>query len=246
VKNALEAAVYEAREKLEGESLIKVTTGEQREEVSKLCTDIDDWVYEGSVRKSDYDERLDRLQALLGPMDERIAELEAREDLPSTVDEAVASMKEMEATIRKDMPWVNASKIEKAQEKLAEFMTWWAQRQDKQKELPLSEAPAFTKDQVQDKLSTVQKEWEKLKKIKKPKESKKDVSPTKAEQEKTMAPGSETLPDTVEATETVLTEVKKAKADAIEQEDYDKAQDLKKKQELLAKHLASLKEKAEL
>merc|ERR1711998_809084 len=218
--------------------------------VSKLCTDIDEWVYEGSVQKSYYDERLERLRALLGPMDERIAELEAREDLPGTVDEAVASMKEVEATIRKDMPWVNASKIEKAQEKLTEFMSWWAQRQDKQKELPLSEAPAFTKAEVQDKLAVVEKEWEKLKKIKKPeeskesKESKKDASPTKAEQEKT--PSSEALPDTLEATEIALAEVKKAKADAIEQEDYDKAQELKKKQELLAKHLASLKEKAEL
>merc|ERR1711985_109149 len=104
-----------------------------------------------------------------------------------------------------------------------------------------------TKADVQDKLAVVQKEWEKLKKIKKPKESKetkKDASPTKAEQDKT--PDSETLPDTVEATEIALTEVKKAKADAIEQEDYDKAQDLKKKQELLSKHLTSLKEKAEL
>merc|ERR1711907_9891 len=113
-------------------------------------------------------------------------------------------MKEMEATIRKDMPWVNASKIEKAQEKLAEFKTWWAQRQDKQKELPLSEAPAFTKAEVQDKLAVVQKEWEKLKKIKKPKESKeskKDASSAKTEQEKTSASGSETLPETLEATE---------------------------------------------
>jgi len=249
VKNELEASVYAARDKLEGDLLVKVTTEEQREEVSKLCTEIDEWVYEGSVQKSDYDERLERLNALLGPMDERIVELEAREDLPSTVGEAVASMKEMEATVRKDMPWVNASKVEKAQEKLAEFMSWWTQRQDKQKELPLSEAPAFTKVEVQDKLVVVQKEWEKLKKIKKPKESKeskKDVSATKTEQEKTPAPGSEMLPDTVEETEIVLTEVKKAKADAIEQEDYDKAQELKKKQELLAKHLVSLKEKAEL
>merc|ERR1711907_562558 len=138
-------------------------------------------------------------------------------------------MKEMEATIRKDMPWVNASKIEKAQEKLAEFQTWWAQRQDKQKELPLSEAPAFTKAEVQDKLAAVQKEFEKLKKIKKPKESKeskKDASSTtKSEQEKTTTPGSEKLPETVEATEIALAEVKKPKADAIEQEDYDKAQE---------------------
>jgi len=57
----------------------------------------------------------------------------------------------------------------------------------------------------------------------------------------------EGLPKTVEETEKELGEVKKAKADAIENEDYDKAQMLKKKQETLSKHLAQLKdEKSEL
>jgi len=57
---------------------------------------------------------------------------------------------------------------------------------------------------------------------------------------------SSSLPETIDATESKLTEVKKAKADAIENEDYDKAQELKKEQEALAKHLAQLKEKEEL
>ena len=40
-------------------------------------------------------------------------------------------------------------------------------------------------------------------------------------------------------------EVKKAKADAIEQEDYGKAQEFKKKQDLLNERLASIKNKVE-
>jgi hypothetical protein len=56
-----------------------------------------------------------------------------------------------------------------------------------------------------------------------------------------------TLPDTVEATEIALTKVKKEKADAIRQEDYDKAKSCKQKEEWLVEHLlhlGSVQEKA--
>jgi len=110
--------------------------------------------------------------------------------------------------------------------------------------LPLSEVPAFTKIEVVDKVKQVQQEWDKLKKIKKPKAEtkKKDAKEDdKADEKKT----DESLPVSIEATEKALSDVKKAKADAIENEDYDKAQDVKKQQEALTKHLAQLKEKAE-
>merc|ERR1712079_475991 len=108
---------------------------------------------------------------------------------------------------------------------LTEFSDWWSQRQEKQKALPLSEAPAFTKAEVIEKVKKVQQEWEKLKKIKKPKDTKKkDTNEDKESKTKDTS----SLPDTVAATETKLSAVKKAKADAIENEDYDKAQELKK------------------
>lgn len=99
-------------------------------------------------------------------MEERASELEARADLPDFVQESINDMNQVKAMIKKNMSWVNETKIEKAQEKLTEFVEWWSQRQEKQKELPLSEAPAFTKADVVDRLNKVQKEWEKLKKIK--------------------------------------------------------------------------------
>jgi len=242
MKNELEALVYSARDKMEGEILMKVATSEQREEVTKLCGEIEDWSYESSVEKNDYEQRLQSLRALLGPMEERALEFEAREDLPDLVKEHLDEMKQTKAMIKKNMTWVNESKIEKAEEKLTEFTDWWAQRQEKQKALPLSEAPAFTKAEVVEKVKKVQQEWEKLKKIKKPKEPKKKD----AKEDTEPKVKDESLPETIEATESKLNDVKKAKADAIENEDYDKAQEHKKQQEALTKHLAQLKEKAEL
>jgi len=244
MKNELEALVYGSRDKMEDGILVKVSTSDQRDEVVKLSGEIEEWSYEGSTEKNEYETRLVSLRALLGPMEERAQELEAREDLPDMVKEILDDIKQSKSTIKKEMSWVNESKIEKAQEKLSEFTEWWGQRQEKQKKLPLSEVPAFTKIEVVDKVKQVQQEWDKLKKIKKPKAEtkKKDAKEDdKADEKKT----DESLPASIEATEKALSDVKKAKADAIENEDYDKAQDVKKQQEALTKHLAQLKEKAD-
>jgi len=242
MKNELEAAIYGARDKLEGETLTQVSTVEQREEVTKLCTEIEDWTYEGSTSKMDYETRLESLRAVLGPIEERALELEARSELPETVKEILDDIQLAKAFIKKNMTWLNESKIEKTQEKLSEFTDWWAQRQEKQKSLPLSEAPAYTKADVVERIGKVQKEWEKLKKLKKPKEQK-EVKKKDGKEKDAKKPD---LPDTVEATEKALADARKAKQDAVANEDYDKAQALKKDEDALQKHLAQLKEKNEL
>lgn len=246
LKNELESLIYSARDKMEGETLMQVSTTEQRDEVTKLCGEVEEWSYEGSINKNDYEQRLESLKALLGPMEERVVEMEAREDLPGTVKDYIDDVKDIKKMMKKNMSWVNETKIEKADEKLTEFTEWWSQRQEKQKALPLSEAPAYTKAEVLEKVKKMQLEWDKLKKLKKPKETKKKETSDEKGKDTKGKDESSSLPETIDATESKLTEVKKAKADAIENEDYDKAQELKKEQEALAKHLAQLKEKEEL
>merc|ERR1712039_741669 len=92
-----------------------------------------------------------------------------REDIPDQVKGAVADMKKDHAHIEKNMTWVTASKTEAALKKLTEFEAWWKKKQEKQAELPLHEAPAFTKKEVQEKVAKIQKKFDELKKIKKPK-----------------------------------------------------------------------------
>lgn len=240
MSNELEAAIYSAREKVEMETLMQVSTEEQREAVTKLCGDIEEWTYEGSTEKHEYEKRLDGLKELLGPMEERAQELEARSELGDTIKEAVEEWEKSRQHIEKDMPWVNATKLEAAKTKVDEFNKWWAQRQEKQQDLPLHEAPAFTKSEVMEKKEKVDKEWEKLKKIKKPKEPKKPKkNATDAEAKKDDGPA---LPTDVEATEKELEDIKKKKVEAVENEDFDTAQNLKKRQDALTKHLAKLKE----
>merc|ERR1711972_1012924 len=51
MKNQLEAAIYGSRDKVERDDIVKVSTESQREEVVKLCTEYEEWMYEGATAK---------------------------------------------------------------------------------------------------------------------------------------------------------------------------------------------------
>jgi len=243
MSNELEASIYSARDKLESESIMQVSAEDQREAVTKLCGEIEEWTYEGSTEKHEYEKRLEDLRALLGPMEERAQELEARADIPDMVKEAVEGVEETRSIIKKNMTWVNETKIEAASEKLEEFQKWWTGRQEKQKELPLYEVPAYTKADVIEKIKELNKEWDKLKKIKKPKEAKKPKKDDEKDAKKDKDAAEEaSLPSDVAATEAEIEDIKKKKGEAVENEDFDTAQNLKKRQDALIKHLSKLKE----
>lgn len=244
IKNELEAAIYSSRDKLEREEIVKVTTEEQREELSKMATELEDWIYEPGATKSDFEQKLTALQGLVGPMEERAQEMESRASLDDTVQEAIDDFKKARKQIEKNMTWVHANKTEAVLKKQTEFEEWWKKKSEQQQTLPLHEAPAFTVSEVREKISKITKEWDKLKKTKKPKEPKakkagKNETSAKAKAE-------EKLPETVEAAEKELAAVREKKSAAVENEDFDLAHSLKQHEKLLAGHLEALKAKSEL
>merc|ERR1711920_408009 len=159
-KNELEASIYGARDKLERDEVIKVSTEEQREELTKLCTEYEDWMYESGATRQDYETRLKALSDLISPMEERALELESRPDVEENVKDAIADAKKDHDFIVKNMTWVNVNKTEAALKKLTEFEEWWTKKQEQQKTLPLHEAPAYTKLEVQEKVGQIQQEIE--------------------------------------------------------------------------------------
>eukprot|EP00913_Durusdinium_trenchii_P013455 g12635.t1 len=160
--------------------------------------------------------------------------------------------------IAKNMTWVSTNKTDAATEKLADFESWWAKKQQQQAKLPLHEAPAYTKQEVLSQISKVKKEWEKLKKIKKPKETKpKDKA--KADKNSSSGEGKaedgafrleESLPSDIDAVEKELSEISVKKMNAVEKEDFDLAHSLKQREQALSEQLKKLKaekdEKGEL
>ncbi|CAE8714382.1 unnamed protein product [Polarella glacialis] len=246
LKNELEAAIYGSRDKLEKDEIIKVSTEPQREEVTKLCNELEEQDWTG-LKKTDYENQLKTLQDLLGPLEERALEYEARADLPDTVKEALDAVKQMQAHIAKNLSWVNSSKTEAAEKKTDELKEWWSKKTKQQKELPLSEAPAYTKVDVLEKLSKLKKEWQKIMKLKKPKEVKpKKGKASNATSADDFAKAEEpAVPGTVEEVEKELAELREKKIAAVENEDFDAAHVLKQREQALVKQLAKLKEDGE-
>jgi len=243
IKNDLEADIYSSREKVERDDIVKVSTEEQRAEVIKYCTEYEEWMYEGSTEKSEFDKRVNRLKELLGPMEERANELDARSEMPEQVEEAVAKMNKFHADITKNKTWVNETKFEAAVEKITNFSAWWSKKQASQKDLPLHEAPAYTKVEVMDALKKLQKEFDKGIKAatKKPKEDKKkkNATNTSSDTAKEEPVKEEALPADATATQAALDAVREKKLEAVEKEDFDEAHALKKREEALKAHLAT-------
>jgi len=248
MKNELEASIYGSRDKMELGDIQKVTTDEQREEVVKLCTEYEEWLYEGSTSKTEFETRLNKLKDLLGPMEERALELESREDVADNVKEVVAKMNKFHDDLKKNKTWVNETKLEAAVKKLTDFEEWWTKKQDSQKDLPLHEAPAYTKAEVTERIGKLQKDWDKSMKAatKKPKEDKKTAkgaNATDASSSSAKADAKEeALPSDAKAVEEELKSVREKKAQAVEDEDFDKANELKQRETTLKAHLATLEQ----
>eukprot|EP00448_Togula_jolla_P023945 CAMPEP_0170592806 /NCGR_PEP_ID=MMETSP0224-20130122/13116_1 /TAXON_ID=285029 /ORGANISM="Togula jolla, Strain CCCM 725" /LENGTH=918 /DNA_ID=CAMNT_0010916727 /DNA_START=198 /DNA_END=2954 /DNA_ORIENTATION=+ len=240
LKNELEAVIYGSRDKLENSDIIKVSTEEQREAVTKLLTEYEDWMYETGAVKSDYEERLTTLRNHMAPLEERALELEARYDLADTVKDSVEGMKRLASQIMKNMTWVNVTKPQAILEKLGELEEWWQKKQDQQAKLPLHEAPAFTKSEVSEKLGKLRKELDKLKKTKKPKETKAKGAKNATGDATKGSKEEEEMPADIEATEKKLAALRIKKSEAVEREDFDAAHKLKASEKALTEHLARL------
>jgi len=251
IKNELEAAIYGSRDKVEREDIVKVSTEEQREEVVKLCTEYEEWMYEGGTSKSDYESRFNKLKDLLGPMEERALELESRSDVEDNVKDVLDKIKKAQEDLVKNKTWVNETKLEAAVKKVTDFEEWWTKKRDSQKDLPLHEAPAYTKAEVTEKVDKLRKDWDKSIKAatKKPKEDKKkdkkNATNATSGGTKEEATKEEALPTDAAAVEAELKAVQEKKAAAVEAEDFDEANSLKQRETKLKAHLATL-EKSEL
>jgi len=234
IKNELEASIYSSRDKMDREDIIKISTAQQREAVIKLCMEYEDFMYEPGSTLKDYQDRLLTLQDMVAAMEERSVELEARQDtLPELVDEVTTEVRKTLSHIKRNVTWMNPNKTEALAASLADFKVWWEKKLQQQNVLPLHEAPAFTKQNVKDKLDELRKESETLRKMKKPKEPKTKLASGDATEEPSLTPD-------IDALLKEHAEVKKLKQAAVAKEDFDTANKLKKRELKLKAKLSEL------
>jgi len=173
-RNSLESLVYSSRDKMDDTAFKKVMSANELKKLAETCTETQEWL-DGDGMNADlatYTQRLADMESQMEKGTMRAQELEKRSELISQVSDDLKKVKEDQVACEA-MPWLNATKVELAKAKLAEFTTFWEEVNTKQKSLNDHDDPAYRAADVTEKLSTVVKVWSKLKKTKKPKDPKK-------------------------------------------------------------------------
>mmetsp|Transcript_49461 Transcript_49461/g.159698 ORF Transcript_49461/g.159698 Transcript_49461/m.159698 type:complete len:963 (-) Transcript_49461:142-3030(-) len=170
-KNALEAYIYESRDKIgDDENCQKVSTEEDRGKVSEALSTMEDWLYEDEARDANVTlltEKLESLQALVVPIRSRAWEVEQRETLPELVVKVKDYVNSTLSYVEKNMTWVDAKEREGVANLTAKFEEWYANLTEQQETKALTEEPAYTAQQVKMALSRMQSEATRLTKIRK-------------------------------------------------------------------------------
>merc|ERR1712100_483901 len=111
----------------------------------------------------------------MGPITERLQEIEQRPDTKKYVTNVLAKLGEAKAAIEEKMPWVEAEKVEKAWTKVEEFKTWWEKKDAQQDALAAHEAPAYRCNDAEKQAQSLVEDLDRLPKRKKPKEKKNET-----------------------------------------------------------------------
>jgi len=170
-KNALEAYIYESRDKVnDDEHCQTVSTEEQRSEISEALMAMEDWLYEDEAIHANVsllNDKLRSLQDLVVPIRRRAWELEQRELLPEIIEKVKEYVNSTLTYVENNMTWVDAKELEGVKNLTTQFEAWYANVTEQQKEKPLTEEPAYGVGQVKSLLHKMQTEAQRLTKIKK-------------------------------------------------------------------------------
>merc|ERR1711871_660008 len=170
--NELESYVYKIKNRLMDDEveLSKVSTEEQRTELSELTQSIQDWLDEEvgpSVDVLTFNEKQSALGALAEPIFKRYSELTSR---PAAVKKAKDQLAAVKTTVGKwheTMPHVTDEEKSKLLDLVEKASNWIEDKEEAQKKITAFEPPAFESADVMPQLKTVTLNFEKL--LRKPK-----------------------------------------------------------------------------
>lgn len=174
-------------------------------------------------------EKYAALEKLFNPIKEAAIEYDARADFVVAMDKELAKTDELVKKVKNDMPWLKAEDVEKAVKKVEDFSADWQAKKEDQAKLKGYETPVFTKKGVEDLADEAFAAVRKLSKTKKPKERKtKTRGKNQDKKGSKKARASKEVAADLEKLMKELDEIRAKKTEAVEKEDYDAAENLKK------------------
>merc|ERR1712194_332240 len=152
----------------------------------------------------------------------------SRADLIIQMQKEISKIEEVKTKVEKEMTWLKKEEVEAGSKAVNDFLLRWSKLQEEQAEKPGHEAPVFTKKQVEVEAEKAFAEIRRLSRVKKPKERK--PSATKSSTSKSKK-DSKQLDADIKKVEADIVEIQTKKMAAVEEDDFDKAETLKKQEE---------------
>jgi len=197
-RNRVEGYCYLIKNRLidHEEKVNKVSTEEQREEITQLASEMTDWLdFEAS--DADLETMQEKYKKLSEPAEKiwfRMNELTARPEAIAAMNEKLSKVEEILKKWETSMPHITEEEREEVKAKADEIKKWIQEKLDAQDGKKLHEDPAFTSEEVPLLSKAMERLMNKLSKKPKPKPVKKEEESDKAEN-KTSSEGEESSSD---------------------------------------------------
>lgn len=189
IKNRVESYMYFIKNKLidDEESIGKVTTEEQRELVSKLAADAEDWMYEDGY-DADFTTYSEKYVEISEPMEDilfRVKEMTARPEAIKAIRNKLVKAEEVLKKWETEKPQVTEEERASVTEKAEVIEKWISDMEEKQAATAPHEKPAFESKDVPLQTKEIEKMMKKLSKKPKPKPPKKNETEIEGEKNET-------------------------------------------------------------
>ncbi|CAL4884971.1 unnamed protein product [Urochloa decumbens] len=172
LKNNLESYIYSMKEKLEESTdILTVSTEQERESFTEKLNEVQDWLYmDGEdAQANEFKERLDQLKAIGDPILFRLSELKAR---PAACENARLYLTELQKIVKNwetNKPWLPKKRVDEVVSEAEKVKGWLEEKETLQKSTPAHSPPAFTSEEVVDKILDLQDKVASINRIPKPK-----------------------------------------------------------------------------
>ena len=173
-KNAFESLIYSLRDWLRDDENEKYVDEAEREALFTKLDDGEEWLYDegANVSYTKYQEKSYELTVLQTKFNNRKEQHSSRDQMIPQIRDALEASRSQAHMIREAMPWVTEQEQQDLVDKCEEMRDWIEKKMAEQEKLSIMEEPAFTMDQVNEKMAKVTKFAKKIFGKKKPKEKK--------------------------------------------------------------------------
>jgi len=179
-RNKLESYIYHVKNKVEDdeENIGKVSTEEQRAEVSKLAADAEDWMYEDGS-SADLATTEDKYAEISTPAEKiffRVTEMTDRPEAVSTLTDRLTKVETLMEVWKTKLPHITEEERADVLDKVKDVREWLLEKEEEQAKKKQHEDPAFASAEVPKQTKRLEALVSKLKKKPKPKPEKKNTT----------------------------------------------------------------------